>query len=263
MKRLHLFEFEDLKWFPGFLRQGITDFLMFVFSKTNRYSPVIPLIKESLEKANINHIVDLCSGSGGGVENIRRNLNYSSGGKITLTLTDKYPNIKAFQKIKQGCEDIDFISESVDATNVPVHLKGFRTIFTAFHHFKPDMGEAILRDAVEKGVSIGIFELGNKGFAALLKLFITVPLGLFCVTPFLRPFKISKIIFTYLIPLIPLCTLWDGIVSTIRVYSPAELQKLTDKIGATNYCWKIGVLEHTAGPGKNKVIYLIGSPEVL
>ncbi|PGR79778.1 hypothetical protein [Priestia megaterium] len=260
MNRLHLFEFEDKKWFPDVLRKGTTDFLSFIFSKTNRYAPVVPLIKEVLEKEDTNHIIDLCSGAGGGIVNMQRDLEKSLGKKVKVTLTDKYPNKQAFDSLKSSYDEIDIINTSIDATNVPNDLKGFRTIFTAFHHFKPNMAEAILRDAVNKDVPIGVFELGNKGALAIIKLIISVPIGLILITPFLRPFKLSRIIFTYLIPLIPLCTIWDGIVSILRVYSPQELEEMTKKDWGKNYTWKTGILHHEEGVGKGEIIYLIGYP---
>ncbi|MFG2605991.1 hypothetical protein ACGFT2_20960 [Streptomyces sp. NPDC048514] len=260
MKRRHLFEFEDLTWFPDVFRRGTTDFLSFVFSKTNRYAPVVPLVAEALDGKDPVRIVDLCSGGGGGIANLQRDLSALLDRKVTVTLTDKYPNLEAFEKIKQSCEGIEYETGPVDATDVPEQLDGFRTIFTAFHHFKPDMAEAILRDAVEKKVPIGVFELGNKGSKAIAKLIVTVPVGLALVTPFLRPFRMSRILFTYLLPVIPLATIWDGVVSILRVYTPDQLREITERIESTDYEWKIGTAVHDEGVGKGEVIYLIGAP---
>ncbi|MER5948446.1 hypothetical protein ABT127_20570 [Streptomyces sp. NPDC001904] len=260
MKRRHLFEFEDLKWFPDVFRRGTTDFLSFVFSKTNRYAPVVPLIAEAIDGDDPVRIVDLCSGGSGGIANLQRDLSELLKRKVTVTLSDKYPNLEAFEKIQQSSEGIEYEVESVDATDVPERLDGFRTIFTAFHHFKPDMAQAILRDAVEKKVPIGVFELGNKGPKAIAKLVVTVPLGLLLVTPFLKPVRASRYLFTYLLPVIPLATIWDGVVSILRVYTPDQLRELTAAVDAADYEWKIGTAVHAEGVGKGEVIYLIGRP---
>ena len=66
MARLHLFEFEDLDWFPTFLRNYGTDFLQFLSNKTKLWKPAIPLIEEALEYEDTNQIIDLASGGGGG-----------------------------------------------------------------------------------------------------------------------------------------------------------------------------------------------------
>ncbi len=51
-----------------------------------------------------------------------------------------------------------------------------------------------------------------------------VPLGALLVTPFIRPFRWSRLVFTYVIPVLPLLIVFDGIVSCLRVYSPDELR---------------------------------------
>ncbi len=50
MGRIHLFEFEDQKWFPTFLRNYGTDFLQFLSNKTKMYKPIIPIIEKGLLK---------------------------------------------------------------------------------------------------------------------------------------------------------------------------------------------------------------------
>ena len=62
MGRIHLFEFEYMKWFPSFLRNYGTDFLQFLSNKTKMYKPVIPIIKKGLEKSKTNAIIDLGPG---------------------------------------------------------------------------------------------------------------------------------------------------------------------------------------------------------
>jgi hypothetical protein len=211
-----------------------------------------------LENEDTLQIVDLCSGAGGGAVNIKKGLEESTGKKVKITLTDKYPNKPAFDSIKRDYPEIDVIPTPVDATNVPAYLRGFRTIFTAFHHFRPSVAEAILRDAVNKGDPIGIFEFGDREPLAMMKLSVFLPIGLWSVTPSLRPFKLSRIFFTYVIPLIPLCGIWDGIISLMRIYSPHELEEMTKQNWGKNYTWKSGIAHYEKGVGK--VTYLIGYP---
>ncbi len=61
-----------------------------------------------------------------------------------------------------------------------------------------------------------------------------------CVTPFIRPFRLSRLLLTYLIPIIPLITLFDGIVSCLRTYSPTDLRELLDEASPGVYTWYIG-----------------------
>ena len=78
----------------------------------------------------------------------------------------------------------------------------------------------------------------------------------FLFTPFFKPFRLSRIIFTYALPLIPLCTIWDGMVSIIRLHEPKNLQKIVQGVDPNKrYFWKIGKAKHRFGL---KVSYLIG-----
>jgi hypothetical protein len=52
------------------------------------------------------------------------------------------------------------------------------------------------------------------------------PLSVLITTPFIRPFKIGRIIFIYIIPITLLFVWWDGIVSSLRTYSVKKMKGL-------------------------------------
>ena len=125
MRRLHLFEFEDQKWFPAFLRNYGTDFLQFLSNKSKMYKPIIPIIKTGLDKSGTNQIIDLGSGGGGGLIWLNSELKKEVP-DLKIILTDYYPNIPAFKYTKGKSENFEYIEESIDARDVPQHLKGLR-----------------------------------------------------------------------------------------------------------------------------------------
>lgn len=256
--RVHLFEFEDLEWFPDTIREGMVDFLRYLFQVLKYYNPVVPLLKDALEKTKQNQLLDLGSGGGGAIELIHKDLEESMQKNIKITLSDKYPNINAFEYIKQKSNGkIDYAVNSVDAWNVAKDLKGFRTLFTVCHHFKPDTVKAIIKDAVDNKTGIAIFDGGDKNLLTILMIILLQPIGFLIATPFFRPFRFSRILFTYIIPLIPICTVWDGIISTLRLYHPKELLKFAEEIDAKNYVWKAGKVRNKFGL---HVTYHIGYP---
>jgi hypothetical protein len=57
---------------------------------------------------------------------------------------------------------------------------------------------------------------------------------------------------------VPLVSLFDGLVSCLRTYSVQELRELTEGLGTNDYQWDIGELKCTAGP--IPITYLIGLP---
>ena len=234
------------------------DFLRFSISKLGVYEPIVPLLAELLTRSGQAGILDLCSGGGGGIKGIQQLLANQMQQPIRVTLSDKFPNIPAFELVKNETKGaIDYIPQPVDATNVPPELNGCRTIFSAFHHFNPALARSILTDAAQKRVPIGIFEGAGKSYFEIMAALLLFPLVFFVITPFLRPFRWSRLFFTYLVPLIPLCTMWDGCVSILRLYTPQHLQQLTAGIPTQNYTWRTGKLKHKTGL---KIIYLIGYP---
>src|SRR5688500_3679660 len=99
MKRIHLFEFEDQWWFPAVFREGITDYLQYAANRIDLYRSIIPVIKKGIQMSGGNHIIDICSGGGGGIMKIYQHLREESV-ETKIILTDKYPNLVAFRRLE-------------------------------------------------------------------------------------------------------------------------------------------------------------------
>lgn len=253
MSRIHLFEFEDLKWFPSFLRNYMTDFLQFVSNKFDIYKPIVPIIEEGLKQSNTNTIIDLASGGGGGIVKLNEHL-LDKNPNIKIVLTDYYPNIEAFELTKTTASNIDYISNSIDALNVPKNLKGLRTQFLSLHHFKPNDAQKILQNAVDSKNAIAIFEAQERNLKSIIFMLLS-PINVLLFTPLIKPFKFGRIIFTYLIPIIPLLICWDGVVSVLRTYSIKELNGLVSNLNnKEDYIWKIDKVKS----GPSMINYLLG-----
>lgn len=256
--RFHLFEFEDQSWFPDVIRTGGTDYLRYLLIATEVYKPCIVLLNEAMKQTGETRIVDLCSGGGGYIEQIYKELKKITTSNISFTLTDKFPNVEAYKHLQNKTNDeIKFDTRSVDAASVPADLKGIRTIFSAIHHFQPEQVRSILQDAVDNNAPIAIFDGGDKSFFAIPGILVIHSIAILLFTPFFKPFKFSRLLFTYILPLIPLYTIWDGWVSIMRLYKPKELLKIANDVSAGRYNW-------TAGKTKSKfglhASYLIGIP---
>lgn len=71
MKRIHLFEFEDFAWFPGWLRRCMTRLITVMHDLLGTPEKVAGLTARALAKTGSSTILDLCSGSRGQPERIR------------------------------------------------------------------------------------------------------------------------------------------------------------------------------------------------
>jgi hypothetical protein len=188
----------------------------------------------------------------------------AAGQPVSITLTDKYPNLESFHRlVNLGNPPIIYHSQSVDALEMPSHLEGMRTIFTGLHHFRPNEARKIIQHAVDQRAAIGIFDLSIPRplglLAAPLSPLVTFVLH-FLLTPFVRPITLERIMWTYFIPVIPLITSWDGLASVLKVYTPEELKSLVDSIRNEEYTWEIG-MRKTLIPGLH-VNYLVGYPDI-
>src|SRR5215471_1433130 len=266
MRRVQFIELHEQPWFPSSLRDDVTDAVQFGFNLMRAYTPIAPLLQNVIDSTangtdDRQSIVDMCSGGGGPWLDLSRTLRGRNAGDSTglqIWLTDKYPNLEAFQNISASSgNNISYYPKSVDAMNVPRALKGMRTMFTSFHHFSPEDARAILQNAVDAGESIGIFEITRRAPTAIGIIFVGVLL-LFLHTPRIRPFRWSRLLWTYLIPIIPLVLLFDGVVSCLRTYRAQELRQIVEKLGSCQYNWQIGERAGRRAP----VTYLIGYPKV-
>jgi hypothetical protein len=248
MGRLHLVELHDLASCPPSLRDALTDFLAFSLNLGGVYVSAGPLIRAALARVGARRVVDLCSGAGGPWSRLAREVG------VPVLLTDLYPNRGAAGGVGGPAP---FHHQPVDARAVPPELDGFRTLFTSFHHFRPAEARAILADAVRRRQGIGVFEAVRRAPLDIGLVTLTW-LGVLAATPFVLPFRWSRLFWTYLPPVLPLLGTFDGVVSCLRCYSPAELRELVR--GLDTFDWDIGVTRGRWSP--LHMTYLIGVPKV-
>lgn len=234
--RLHLVEIHDLPWCPPSLRDALTDFLSFFATASRAYDPAGPMLRAAVARSGARRIVDLCAGAGGPWARLAPVVG------VPVVKTDLYPH---------GPDVV-----AVDARAVPAELDGFRTLFTAFHHFRPAEARAILADAVARRQGIAVFEIARRAPLEMAVIAFTW-LGALLALPFMRPWRWSRFFWTYLPPALPIAGTWDGIVSCLRTYTPAELRALI--AGLDSYDWDIGDFRGTWSPLRGT--YLIGVPK--
>jgi hypothetical protein len=257
--RWHLFEFEDQAWFPVSIRDLLTDFLSFFFRTFKPYACAATPLAEALSASRSDRIIDLCSGAGQPVLSVLPLLKRADAAPSEVVLTDKYPNLKAFEaEVDAGGGVVACQTDPVDATDVPRDLHGFRTLFTSFHHFRPAEARAILADARRKGEGIGVFEFTERTWWLWTLPVLLIPVVVWMCTPFMRPFSWRRVLWTYVLPVVPLLAMWDGAVSNLRSYSPRELSELVAPMEDGSYRWQIGRLPSI---GLSRVTYLVGWPE--
>ena len=255
MRRRQLIEVEDLAWCPRTIRDGGTEWLAFLGSLTGAFTSALGPIRRALHATGTDVVVDLCSGAGGPLRALAPDFTRDG---IRVVLSDLYPNVGALAAVRDAA-GMDFCTDPVDATCVPRSLTGVRTMFNAFHHFDTTQAAAVLADAVSAGQPIAIFEGATTRALGLIMMPVQIP-AIFLMTPFVRPFRWSRLLFTYVLPLIPLLVLFDGTVSFLRLYTRQELEEVIAATrGHEQFEWEIGSLRVHGLPAH--ISYLLGIPK--
>lgn len=260
MKRIHLFEFEDFHWFPNFLRICMTNYIITVHKLLGSAEELAELLANLLKRTQHQSIIDMCSGAGGPMPEVKKLLEDKHGfSNLSLTMTDLYPNTQAAAAINQlNDPNLQYITTPVDATNVDENRKGLRTMICSMHHMTPSIAKKILKDAQKDQQPICIFEISDNSMPFILW-WLAIPTSFIMtlfITPFVRPMTWKQIVFTYLIPILPIFIAWDGAVSNARTYTLEDWDELLKELPSTNYTWEKGTIKGKAG---NKM-YLMGIP---
>mgnify|MGYP006965539073 CR=1 FL=1 len=260
MKRIHLFEFEDFSWFPGWLRECMTRYIMAIHKLLNTSDDLAVLLSKLLGQTHSNQIIDLCSGSGGPMLEVREILISEYGyNELDLTLSDLYPHKEIASRINNfGNPKIKYVLEPVNAADLDKDQKGVRTLVCSMHHMKREIAREILKDAYSAKQPICIFEISDNATPKWLW-WIAIPinfLSVFFITPLVRPMTWKQIVFTYLIPLLPIFIAWDGAVSNARTYTLSDLDVLLKGMESESYTWEKATIKGKVG---NK-LYLLGYP---
>lgn len=259
--RFELFEIHDQSWFPDFLRREVLDALQMILERTDAYKPIAGRLREALNCSGAREVVDLFSGTGGPWPALVQLFQREGAPPVEVLLTDKFPNASTGSSAGKTCSNgISFLRDPVDATAIPETLQGFRTIFSSFHHFNPEQAGRFLRDSAERGQGVGVFEVASRHTFTLLTI-LAMPLIDWLFTPFRRPFRWSRILWTYVIPVVALVLLVDGLISCMRAYSLADLRAMTAGVNSRDYEWRIGEESNANLP--LRVTYLVGWPKKL
>lgn len=225
MKRRHFPQFTSTKWFPIFLTQNIHEFMTWFVNKVNAAQPFMPVIEEGLQQAD--RIVVIDKKCGAGFETVDR-------------LIDD--NIKRV---------------FVNAENFTASEEGLYLSVNSFHQFSVDEAKDILKQISQNKQPVVIVEGNNDSLWQVFGMTVIVPFTVLLTAPFVKPFRFERIIFTYLIPVLPFVTFFDGFMALFKLYAPKDLDELTSSIQTEGYNWRSGKMDNGRG---GKIIYLIGYP---
>jgi len=225
MKRQQFNQITNSGWFPGFLTRCIYEFMTWFVQKVNAAKPFLPIIEEGLQYADKIVVIEIKGGAG-------------------------------FETV-DGLIDQKIERLKVDSNDFNAEKDGLYLSINSFHQFDVKKAREILNKVAQKRQPIAILEGNNDSLWQVFGMTVIVPLTVIFTAFFVKPFRLERIFFTYLIPVLPIVTLIDGFIALFKLYAPKDLDELTASVDCGAYTWRSGKLDNGRG---GKIIYLLGFP---
>jgi SAM-dependent methyltransferase len=243
LPRVQSFEFNDHPLVPAVLRDTIVESL----SHALRWGRVIDGLVEPFERfldgAGTSAVLDLGSGAGAPASILAAGL-AKRGRDAQFMLTDLYPRALAWERLARiQPEHLTFTSEPVDATAIlPEVSRGrARAILNVMHHFPPELATAVIASAIRDRAPLFIAEGFERTPFGFLPFALSGLTGLIASPIAASDRRAMRILLTWLTPIALATSIWDGFVSTLRVYTEADLREMVAACpGGEDYTWEYG-----------------------
>jgi hypothetical protein len=246
LPRLHLFELNDQPWLPAAARDTIVESLSRTLAWGRMLDGLVGPFLGFLDTAGATEVLDLGAGAGGPARILVEAMKRAGRTPPRFLLTDLHPRPEVWEALRAAHPDaLEPIVEPVDATRIPPALGAGRArcVINVLHHFTPPLARAVFEDAVRAGAGIFVAEGFARNPLQFLN-FAVAGLPALLLNPILSPKdRLLKAALTWLTPAALAMALWDGIVSTLRVYSEDELRAMVAPFGA-GYDWVYGTFRY-------------------
>ncbi len=246
LPRLQLFEFNDLPWVPAPVRDTVVESLARTLAWGRMLDGLVEPFERFLRDTGAREVLEIGSGAGGPAEILSGAIERRGGVSPRFILTDLHPRVEVWERARRARPScIDFEPASVDATRVPSELAHgrARSIVNVLHHFPRELATAVLEDAVRGSPGIFVAE-GFERNPLMFANYAVAGLPALALNPILSPKdRLAKAALTWLSPVALGVSLWDGLVSTMRVWSEAELRDMVAPFGG-HWRWDYGTYDY-------------------
>jgi len=248
--RRQLFEFNDLHVVPASVRDTVVESLAHALEWGRMLEGLVEPFERFLANHETRDVLDVGSGAGGPARILVREFQRSGRPTPRFVLTDLHPRVSVWSRLEAELPGaISYHPEPVDATRLERDLTQNRvcSIVNVLHHLPPALAQSVLVDSARNSRGVFVAECFERNPVHFAR-FAPAGLAALAANPFLSPRqRIAKALFTYLATPVALgVCVWDGIVSTLRVYTEAELRAMVAPAGA-HLEWEYGTWEYPLG----------------
>ena len=238
------YEIEDQAFFPSMLRRQQMEAISFMVQLMQTYKPLVPWVQRILKQQPA--WTDGCTGAAGPVIYLLQ----QGCMPQQLILADRYMLV---EKTRVPHSNYRLLQTDVQQ-EIPGN--GFVTMFNAFHHFSPDAQKQFLEKAASQKRPLLIAEITRPGLINFVSITLAATLLQVLVAPFIKPFRWSRLLCTYIIPLNIITVLWDGWMSVFFGMRRSRFRKLESYSTNSGYAFTF----KTYGPFWQKIYCLHGEP---
>lgn len=240
-------ELEDYSWFPQIFRRYQADYIGSLVKWLSVYRPIVVELEHLIGSSHPQFMQDLCSGSGipaiymqHHVKNIPQTM-----------LSDKYSH-KAFRDDPQ----MIYIRQSTDAITLTPLPRICYTMYNAFHHFSREEQKELVRKMAESKNPFLFAEILQPGILTLIRIVLASTILQLLTAPFVKPFSLKRLCFTYIVPVNVLIVLIDGIISVFKSRSANYYRRAFKDMANSEF--EISVGQYNSWKGG--LIFIKGNP---
>ncbi|MBX2987224.1 MAG: hypothetical protein KF802_04935 [Bdellovibrionaceae bacterium] len=253
MKRVEVFQFSTWSRTPVFLRRMTDEFLDFIVGSVRANHPFLPLLRELFGQIRPVRSVTVEEAlGGGGPAHIGRELRTLQSEEFHWIMRDGFRDderARFLNDLAGGGLDWSGAAPAPEKPSLGVMIN-------SFHRFSGEESLRRLRELAERHDGLLIGEGNNKSLRQVIGMTLIVPLFILLTSPFIKPFRWSRLFWTYVIPALPFLIVWDGVAALFRLHTPEQLLELARRTGRHDYRWRAGKLPNNRG---GFIIYLLGS----
>jgi len=211
------------------------------------YRPVVQEFKDLVECLNPQFVQDLCSGSG--IPAI-----YMQEHVATIPnsiLSDKFPDLKFSPTLK-----INYLKTPVDVLQLDPQPGVVYSMYNALHHFTDDEKLMLIIKMRNKKNGFLFAEILQPDLLTMIKVIFSSTLLQLLTAAFVKPFSLSRLFFTYIIPVNIITVLYDGIISVMKARSSKQYATLLNELSSAGYNISVG----KCGSWKATIVFIKGMP---
>lgn len=252
MKKRPNFQLSQSNWVPTVFKKMINEFLDYIVLLVKANKPFLPAIANTETKGKEFYL--FAPEVGGSSPLLIPDLLEAFPDSSITVLSDNLSSQRKEHLQNLLLHDIHFAKMS----DLPEKSARSERILISINRAHLESDTELSRqidDMSSKFDQIIIGEGNNKSVRQVIGMLILAPLVSAVCGPKIKPFRASRLVFTYMIPLLPLMIAWDGIVALFLIRSPEKVLDLANRLNQKDWHWRSGKMQNNRG---GFVIYLQG-----